>query len=119
MSKRTGYVWWFTSFGFLCSKQASIAGFPRICTCEINHTSNVYTDGIVFSEYVFCMRKYSNFFKPSVGNDSMEVLDKSLIIKKLIKYFRHQTKENIFNKLFMNFYTNSSIIFRMPANALG
>lgn len=41
-------------------------------------TWNVYTDGIVLSECVFCIRNTSSRSSPFVGNALMEVLERSL-----------------------------------------
>lgn len=55
-------------------------------------TLNVYTDGIVFSECVFWMRRISRFSKPFVGSDSIAVLERSLQTRGGHKIAGHKTK---------------------------
>lgn len=70
------------------------------------YTLKLYTDGIVLSEWVFCIRNISRLCNPSVGKAFMDVLDKSLQI----------TVEFNFGFCVI-LITYSSWIFSMPANA--
>lgn len=88
-------------------------------------TWNAYTDGMVFSVCVFCMRKISSFSKPLCGIDSMDVFDKSL--RKTTKILIN-LENSTFNWFFLSFFffiklltegffekTYNSITFKMPA----
>lgn len=91
--------------------------------CSLLLTWNVYTDGIVFNEWVFWMRKISNLSKPMCGIDSMDVFDKSLCVKcQTTIYQKEQTTRKKWTCVYQIWnwkWAYNSKTFIMPAKPFG